>query len=159
MRRQGPTLPTASTLPIADSIADIPPVARGPESAFTSPGSSTKDSPVANPAKTRGNAAQAALLEELKAAAEKLGLRVREERLLREIGYRVRSGTVRLRENEVLLLDRDLSPGAQIDVLADELAPRATEDIYLSPAARALLDRAAAAKEARRHGRSEGVGR
>lgn len=114
---------------------------------------------MATPARKRASAAQAALLEELKAAAEKLGLRVREERLLREVGYRVRSGTVRLREDEVLLLDRDLPPGAQIDVLADELAPRATEAIYLSPAARALLDRAAAAKEARRHGRTEGVGR
>ena len=36
---------------------------------------------------TRESAAQCALLEELKAVAEKLGLRVREERLLREVGY------------------------------------------------------------------------
>jgi hypothetical protein len=97
----------------------------------------------------REAAAQQALLDELKAAAEKLGLQVREERLLREVGYRVRSGRCRLREDQILFLERGLPVSAQIDVLVDELAGRSLDDIYLSPAARALLERAAA-REARR---------
>lgn len=97
-------------------------------------------------------AAQSALRDELKAAAEKLGLRVREERLLREVGYRVRSGRCRLAEDEILFLDRALPVSAQIDVLLDELAGRPLDAIYLSPAARALVERVAA-KEPRDGGR------
>ncbi|MDX2167056.1 MAG: hypothetical protein SF182_08335 [Deltaproteobacteria bacterium] len=98
------------------------------------------------------SAAQVALLDELKAAAEKIGLQVREERLLREVGYRVRSGRCRLAADEILFLDRALPIAAQIDVLIDELAGRPLDDIYLSPAARALVERAAA-KEPRHGGR------
>ena len=89
------------------------------------------------------SAAQLASLDELKAAAEKIGLRVREERLLREVGYRVRSGRCRLVDDHILFIDRTLPVAAQIDVLVDELAGRALDDIYLSPAARALVERAA----------------
>ena len=80
------------------------------------------------------------LLEELKAVALGLGIRVREERLLREVGYRVRSGACRLRESDLVLLDRGLPPSAQIEVLADALIGRAIDTVYLSPAARRLLD-------------------
>ena len=83
-------------------------------------------------------------MEELKTAAEKLGLAVREERLLREVGYHVRSGSCRVRDEEVVFLDRSLSVSAQIDVLVEELAGRSLDSIYLSPAARALLESAAA---------------
>jgi hypothetical protein len=89
------------------------------------------------------SAAQTALRDELKAAAVKVGLQVREERLLREVGYRVRSGRCRLRSDEILFLDRQLPVAAQIDVLVEELSSRPLEDIYLSPAARALVERAA----------------
>jgi len=92
----------------------------------------------------REAAAHQALLDELKAAAEKLGLQVREERLLREVGYRVRSGHCRLRADEIIFLDRGLPLQAQVEVLVDELARRSLDDIYLSPAARALVERAAA---------------
>ena len=88
----------------------------------------------------RETAAQQALLDELKAAAEKLGLQVREERLLREVGYRVRSGRCRLRADEIIFLERGLPASAQIDVLVDELASHSLDDIYLSPAARALVE-------------------
>jgi hypothetical protein len=98
------------------------------------------------------SAAQIALFDELKAAAEKIGLRVREERLLREVGYRVRSGRCRVVDDEILFLDRALPIAAQIDVLIDELASRQLDDIYLSPAARALVEQAAA-KEPRDGGR------
>lgn len=86
---------------------------------------------------------QLALLEELKTAATRLGFEVREEKLLREVGYHVRSGSCRVRETHVILLDRGLAPSAQIDVLVEELAGRPLEDVYLSPAARHLLERAA----------------
>ena len=89
-------------------------------------------------------ATQQALLDELKAAAEKLGLQIREERLLRDVGYRVRSGRCRLRSDEIIFLERGLPVQAHIDVLIDELAHRSLDDIYLSPAARALLEAAAA---------------
>ena len=80
------------------------------------------------------------LLEELKAVALNLGIRVREERLLREVGYRVRSGACRLRESDMVLLERGLPLSVQIDVLADVLAERAVDAVYLSPAARRLLE-------------------
>ena len=80
------------------------------------------------------------LLEELKAVALNLGIRVREERLLREVGYRVRSGACRLRESDMVLLDRGLPLSAQIEVLADVLAERSVDAVYLSPAARRLLE-------------------
>ncbi len=108
-------------------------------------------------AKTKENtAAQLALLEELKAAAQKLGFQVREERLLREVGYRVRSGSCRVRESDIIFLERGLPPSAQIDVLVDELSGRPMDEIYLSPAARALVERAAA-KDVRRDGGSEAL--
>ncbi len=91
----------------------------------------------------RGAGEQSAVLEELKATATRLGFDVREEKLLREVGYRVRSGSCRLREKHVILLDRGLSASAQIEILVEELAGRPLEDLYLSPAARRLLERAA----------------
>lgn len=91
---------------------------------------------------------QLALLEELKAAAQRLGFAVREERLLRDVGYHVRSGRCRLRGEQLILLDRALSPRAQVEVLVDELAGCPLDGLYLSPAARALLERAAGARPA-----------
>ena len=86
---------------------------------------------------------QTAILDELKAAAAKLGLKVREEKLLREVGYRVRSGRCRVGEEEVIFLDRQLPPELQIDVLIDELADCDLDQVYLSPATRKILDRVA----------------
>lgn len=106
---------------------------------------------------TRQAAADLALLDELKAAAEKLGLQVREERLLREVGYRVRSGSCRIGEDEIIFLERELPVAAQIDVLVDELAARPMDSIYLSPAARALIERASA-RGAQLDGGTEAVG-
>jgi hypothetical protein len=105
----------------------------------------------------RETATQLALVDELKAAAERLGLHVREERLLREVGYRVRSGTCRVGENEIIFIDRDIPVAAQIDVLVDELAARPTDGIYLSPAVRALIERASA-RGAQLDGGTEAVG-
>lgn len=93
----------------------------------------------------RPNAEEEALLDELKAAATAVGFEVRHEKLLREVGYRVRSGSCRVRGTRLLLLDRALPAAAQIDVLVDELASCALDDVYLSPAARRLLERPLAA--------------
>jgi len=92
---------------------------------------------------TRPSAAQQALLDELKQLAEQLGIEVREERLLREVGYRVRSGGCRVHAKNLILLDRGLPASAQIDVLASELSDRPLDTVYLSPAARRVLESAA----------------
>ncbi len=97
------------------------------------------------PART---ADQHALLEELKALATRLGFDVRQEKLLRDVGYHVRSGSCRVRDLRVILLDRSLPPAAQIDILVDELAAEALDTLYVSPAARRLLERAGAATRA-----------
>jgi hypothetical protein len=89
-----------------------------------------------NVEKVGGEGAQLALLDELKAAALQLGFEVREEKLLREVGYRVRSGGCRLRDTNLILLDRQATPAAQIDVLVEILATAPLEQVYLSPAAR-----------------------
>ena len=90
----------------------------------------------------KGAGTQLALLDELKALAVRLGFEVREEKLLREVGYRVRSGACRLRGTQLILLDRSLPPSAQIDVLVEQLAGRPIDEVYLSPAARKLLEAA-----------------
>src|SRR5205823_12453919 len=61
-----------------------------------------------------------AVLEELKALAARVGLEVREERLLREVGYQVRSGSCRVRGRSILFLDRDLPPAGRLEVLLEE---------------------------------------
>jgi len=81
------------------------------------------------------------LCEELKELAERLGVQVREEVLLREVGYRVRSGSCRVRGEDVIFLDRSLPPAERVQVLVDGLAGRDLEALYLSPALRRLLER------------------
>ena len=81
------------------------------------------------------------LLEELKAVALNLGIRVREERLLREVGYRVRSGACRVRGEDVVFVDRHLGATERIDVLVAALGGRDIEPHYLTPALRRLFER------------------
>ncbi len=82
-----------------------------------------------------------ALCEELKGLAEKLGIRVREEILLREVGYRVRSGLCRVRGEDVIFLDRHLTSGERLEVLLAALDGRDLETQYVSPELRRLLER------------------
>ncbi|MGH7840915.1 MAG: hypothetical protein ACREQD_03280 [Candidatus Binataceae bacterium] len=79
------------------------------------------------------------LADELVEAAGRLGLEVRREKILREVGYRVRGGACRLREQELIILDRDLAPAEQIEIIAEALRERDHEQVYLSPAARRFL--------------------
>lgn len=81
------------------------------------------------------------LCEELKEVARRLGVEVREEILLREVGYRVRSGRCRVRGADVIFLDRSLASGERVQVLLDGLAGRDVDGVYVSPALRRLLER------------------
>jgi hypothetical protein len=63
-----------------------------------------------------------ARLQELIAAAKQKNIEVRTEKLLREVGYRARSGRCRVMGQDVILLDRDAPVGDQIDFLASALA-------------------------------------
>jgi hypothetical protein len=80
-----------------------------------------------------------AVLEELKGLAVRLGLEVREERLLREVGYQVRSGCCRVRDQNILFLDRDLPPAGRLEVLLEELSRRDLGEVYASPELRRML--------------------
>lgn len=121
-----------------------------PPVGFTLRQASSRNRGVARQAdkQNRGAGEQLALLEELKTVATRLGFEVREEKLLREVGYRVRSGSCRVHEAHVIFLDRGLPPSAQVDILVDELAGRPLDDVYVSPAARHLLERTARASAA-----------
>lgn len=80
----------------------------------------------------------AAMVEELVRVARELGFDVREEEL-RDVGYRPRSGTCRIGERDIILMDRKLSAPEQIEVLCAALADRDLEQVFLSPALRAMV--------------------
>jgi hypothetical protein len=63
-----------------------------------------------------------ARLQELIETAEAMNLQVRTEKLLREVGYRVHSGRCRVKDQDLILVDRDASIADQIEFLAAELA-------------------------------------
>jgi type II restriction/modification system DNA methylase subunit YeeA len=60
-------------------------------------------------------------LQELIGAAKQMNIEVRTEKLLREVGYRIRSGHCRLKDRELIVIDRDAPISDQIDFLAAEL--------------------------------------
>jgi hypothetical protein len=82
------------------------------------------------------------LAEELTEAARRLGLEVRREKILREVGYRVRGGACRFRDRNLIILDRELAPAEQVEILAEALRGRDVDGLYLSPAARRMLETA-----------------
>ena len=61
-------------------------------------------------------------LRELIGAAKQKNIEVRTEKLLREVGYRARSGRCRVNGKELILLDRDASVSDQIELLTTVLA-------------------------------------
>jgi hypothetical protein len=67
---------------------------------------------------------QEARLQELILSAKRMNIHVRTEKLLREAGYRARSGRCRVRGQELILIDRDARIADQIEFLAAELAER-----------------------------------
>ena len=82
-------------------------------------------------------------LSELIEAARALNIEVRTEKLLREVGYRARSGRCRLNGRELILVDRDSSLSDQIDFLSAELSQRQRESLRSNrgsdPATKALF--------------------
>jgi hypothetical protein len=82
------------------------------------------------------------LVDELSEAARRLGLEVRREKILREIGYRARGGACRFRERNLIILDREMAPADQVGILAEVLRGHDLEALYLSPAARRLVEAA-----------------
>jgi hypothetical protein len=97
------------------------------------------------PKRERPNAARRAsykidaILVELKDLAARVGFEVREEKLLREVGYQVRSGSCRVRQQNLLFLDRDLPAASRMEALLDELARRDLGEVYVSPELRRIL--------------------
>lgn len=69
---------------------------------------------------------QEARLQELILNARQRNIHVRMEKLLREGGYRARSGSCRFKGQDVILIDRDARIGDQIEFLMTELAERET---------------------------------
>ena len=67
-------------------------------------------------------------LNELIGAARQMNIEVRTEKLLREVGYRARSGRCRVNGQELILIDRDAPISDQIDFLSAELAPRQSDN-------------------------------
>jgi hypothetical protein len=63
-----------------------------------------------------------ARLQELIATARTMNLEVRTEKLLREAGYRAHSGRCRVKDQELIVIDRDASIAEQIEFLSGELA-------------------------------------
>ena len=86
-----------------------------------------------------GGRQENATLEELKEVASQLGIQVREEKLLREVGYRVRGGGCRVHDQDVVFLDRDRPVTERVDILLDELAQRQVDTQTLSPSIRHLF--------------------
>lgn len=84
------------------------------------------------------------LLQELKSLAGHLGIRVREEKLLREVGYQVRGGSCRVHGQEMVFLDRDLPLSDRVEILLDELSRRELDRETLSPSLRRFLGDGAA---------------
>ena len=79
------------------------------------------------------------VLDELIEAANRVGVKVRREKLLREVGYRARGGQCRLRDDDLVIIDRDQAPQEQLEIVAEALRGRDLEALYLSPAARRIL--------------------
>lgn len=77
---------------------------------------------------------QEARLQELILRAERRNIHVRTEKLLREAGYRAKSGSCRVKGQDVILLDRDARLSDQIEFLIGELAEREEPAVTLPPA-------------------------
>lgn len=73
------------------------------------------------------------LLDRLKEIASASGLDVREERLLREAGYSVKSGICRVDDQEVLFLDKNTTTAERIEVLFTLLSGRDLDTVFIEP--------------------------
>jgi len=67
------------------------------------------------------------LLQELIAAAKRLNIEVRTEKLLREVGYRVHSGRCRVKGQDLIILDREAPLADRVEFLSSELDAKETK--------------------------------
>ena len=72
-------------------------------------------------------------------AAAKSGIRVTEQNL-RATGVNAQSGLCRIRGESVFIMDKTLSVNEKIRILADCLRQLPTDEIYIMPAARKILE-------------------
>jgi arginine deiminase len=72
-------------------------------------------------------------LQELILSAKRRNIHVRTEKLLREAGYRAKSGSCRVKGQDVILIDRDARISDQIEFLATELAEREEQSDITPP--------------------------
>lgn len=79
------------------------------------------------------------LLQRLKELAERAGVSVREERLVREVGYHVRSGACRVDGQDVLLLDSGAPINERIEAALDFLAELDLDGVFIEPDLRRML--------------------
>ncbi|MGB5987241.1 MAG: hypothetical protein WBG37_18195 [Desulfobacterales bacterium] len=80
------------------------------------------------------------LLQHLKDLAHKLQITV-VEHSFRNAGVPVKSGPCRIKGENYFILDKNVKVNIKISELAEYLADRPLEDIYLLPAVREALDR------------------
>ncbi len=80
-----------------------------------------------------------AKLHELIEFAQRLQIEVRTEKLLREVGYHAVSGSCRLGEKKLIILDRDLPVKDQVDLLADEIRKSVPDPTVVPPHLKKLL--------------------
>ncbi len=70
------------------------------------------------------------LLQELIAVAGRMNIEVRTEKLLREVGYHARSGRCRLKEQDLIIIDRDSPLADQVEFLATELEETGSQKAF-----------------------------
>ena len=75
---------------------------------------------------------QEARLQELILSAKRMNIHVRTEKLLREAGYRAKSGSCRVNGRDLILIDRDARLSDQIEFLTSELAERQADSDHQS---------------------------
>jgi hypothetical protein len=91
---------------------------------------------------------QRLLLDQLKEIAAAAGIEVREERLVREVGYAVRSGPCRLHGRDVVLLDSNAELPELIEAMLDFLGHHDLDAVYIEPRIREMITQRAS-KESR----------
>jgi hypothetical protein len=79
-------------------------------------------------AMTQAKHKQQSRLQELIGAAKQMNIEVRTEKLLREVGYKPRSGRCRINGQVVILIDRDAPISEQIEFLAAELTTQSPKN-------------------------------
>src|ERR1700745_394235 len=79
------------------------------------------------------------IVDELAEAAQRVGLEVRREKIMREIGYRTRGGACRLRDKNLVIIDRDPPAARTLGGIPEARRSRDLEALYLSPAARRVV--------------------